>query len=86
MNDGETVVHTICSLKNYQKNIAAMGQSLETGELATLWECFRIALFPHLPEDYLAKKIQEVEKADEKVPELVQQIADVARVHCEEEN
>ena len=86
MNDGETVVHTICTLKNYQKNIAAMGQSLETGELATLWECFRIALFPHLPEDYLAKKIQEVEKADEKVPELVQQIADVARVHCEEEN
>ena len=86
MNDGELVVHTICTLRNYQKGATAMGRTFEDGELATLWECFRIALFPHLSADYLAKKIQEVEKADEKVPELVQQIADVARVHCEEEN
>ena len=76
MNDGETVVHTICALKNYQKNIAAMGQSLESGELATLWECFRIALFPHLPESYLAKKFQEVSRADKKHCELAQQLAD----------
>ena len=86
MNDGELVVHTICTMLNYEKSMIRMGGKLKKEEFATLWESFRIALFPHLPEDYLAKKIQEVEKADEKIPELMQQIADVARVHCEEEN
>ena len=76
MNDGETVVHTICTFRNYQKTVIGMGQSFESGELATLWECFRIALFPHLPERYLAKKFQEVEEADKKIPELAQQMAD----------
>ena len=86
MNDGELVVHTICTMLNYEKSMIRMGGKLKKEEFATLWESFRIALFPHLSADYLAKKIQEVEKADEKIPELAQQIADVARVHCEEEN
>ena len=74
MNDGELVVHTICTLRNYQKGATAMGRTFEDGELATLWECFRIALFPHLSPSYLANKFQEVLEADEKIPKLAQQM------------
>ena len=38
MNDGELVVHTICSLKNYAQNVIATGGSLEDDELSTLWD------------------------------------------------
>ena len=73
MNDGELVVHTICSLKNYAKSMMAIGRSLEDDELSTLWETFRIALFPHLSPDYLANKFQ-VEEADENMSKVSQQV------------
>ena len=76
MNDGELVVYTICSLKNYAKNVIATGGSLEDDELSTLWETFRIALFPHLSPDYLANKFQEVEEADKNMSRLGQQVID----------
>ena len=76
MNDGELVVYTICSLKNYAKNVIATGGSLEDDELSTLWETFRIALFPHLSPDYLANKFQEVEEADKNMSRLGQQVMD----------
>ena len=76
MNDGELVVYTICSLKNYAKNVIATGGSLEDDELSTLWETFRIALFPHLSPDYLANKFQEVEEADKNMSRLEQQVID----------
>ena len=74
MNDGELVVHTICSLKNYAKNVMSTGRSLEDDELTTLWETFRIALFPHLSPDYLANKFQEVEEADRNMSRVSQQV------------
>ena len=74
MNDGELVVHTICSLKNYAKNVMSTGRSLEDDELSTLWETFRIALFPHLSPDYLANKFQEVEEADMNMSRVSQQV------------
>ena len=74
MNDGELVIHTICSLKNYAKSMMAMGRSLEDDELSTLWEIYRIALFPHLSPDYLANKFQEVEEADRNMSRLGQQV------------
>jgi hypothetical protein len=74
MNDGELVVHTICSLKNYAKNVMSTGRSLESDELSTLWETFRIALFPHLSPDYLANKFQEVEEADKNMSRVSQQV------------
>ena len=76
MNDGELVVYTICSLKNYAKNVIATGGSLEDDELSTLWETFRIALFPQLSPDYLANKFQEVEEADKNMSRLGQQVMD----------
>ena len=76
MNDGELVVYTICSLKNYAKNVIATGGSLEDDEVSTLWETFRIALFPHLSPDYLANKFQEVEEADKNMSRLEQQVID----------
>ena len=76
MNDGELVIHTICSLKNYAKNVMSMGRSFEDDELSTLWETFRIALFPHLSPDYLANKFQEVEEADKNMSRLGQQVID----------
>ena len=76
MNDGELVVYTICSLKNYAKNVIATGGSLEDDELSTLWETFRIALFPHLSPDYLANKFQEVEESDKNMSRLGQQVMD----------
>ena len=76
MNDGELVVHTICSLKNYAKSVMSTGRSLEDDELSTLWETFRIALFPHLSLDYLANKFQEVEEADKNMSRLGQQVMD----------
>ena len=74
MNDGELVVHTICSLKNYAKNVMSTGRSLDGDELSTLWETFRIALFPHLSPDYLANKFEEVEEADRNMSRLGQQV------------
>ena len=74
MNDGELVVHTICSLKNYAKNVMSTGRSLEDDELSTLWEIYRIALFPHLSPDYLANKFQEVEEADKNMSTVSQQV------------
>ena len=76
MNDGELVVYTICSLKNYAQNVIATGRSPEDDELSTLWETFRIALFPHLSPDYLANKFQEVEEADKNMSRLGQQVID----------
>ena len=76
MNDGELVVHTIYSLKNYAQNVIATGGSLEDDELSTLWETFRIALFPQLSPDYLANKFQEVEEADKNMSRLGQQVMD----------
>ena len=76
MNDGELVVHTICSLKNYAQNVIATGGSLEDDELSTLWETFRITLFPQLSPDYLANKFQEVEEADKNMSRLGQQVMD----------
>ena len=76
MNDGELVIHTICSLKNYAKSVMSTGRSLEDDELSTLWETFRIALFPHLSPDYLANKFQEVEEADKNMSRLGQQVMD----------
>ena len=76
MNDGELVIHTICSLKNYAKNVMSTGRSLEDDELSTLWEIYRIALFPHLSPDYLANKFQEVEEADKNMSRLGQQVMD----------
>ena len=76
MNDGELVVHTICTLRNYEKSVIRMGKHFEKDELATLWESFRIALFPHLSRNYLLKKFLEVKEADKKIPKLAQQIVD----------
>ena len=78
MNDGELVVHTICSLKNYAKNVMSTGRSFEDDELSTLWETYRIALFPHLSPDYLANKFQEVEEADKNMSRLAQQVVKVS--------
>ena len=74
MNDGELVVHTICTMLNYEKSMIRMGRKLGKEEFATLWESFRIALFPHLSPSYLANKFQEVLEADEKIPKLAQQM------------
>ena len=74
MNDGELVVHTICTMINYEKSTIRIGKRLEKDEFATLWESFRIALFPHLSQSYLANKFREVLEADEKIPKLALQI------------
>ena len=50
------------------------GRSLDDDELSTLWETFRIALFPHLSPDYLANKFQEVEEADKNMSRVSQQV------------
>ena len=76
MNDGELVVHTICTMLNYEKSMNRMGQQLEKSEFATLWESFRIALFPHLSHSFLVNKFREVLEADKKIPKLAQQIVD----------
>ena len=76
MNDGELVVHTICTMLNYEKSMNRMGQQLEKDEFATLWESFRIALFPHLSKSFVTNKFREVLEADKKIPKLAQQIVD----------
>jgi hypothetical protein len=74
MNDGELVVHTICTILNYEKSMNRIGTPLAKIEFATLWESFRIALFPHLSESFLKNKFKEVLEADEKIPKLAQQM------------
>jgi len=70
MNDGELVVHTICTIINYEKSMNRMGTQLTKNEFDTLWESFRIALFPHLSDSFLYNKFREVLEADKKIPEL----------------
>ena len=70
MNDGELVVHTICTIINYEKSMNRMGTKLTKNEFDTLWESFRIALFPHLSDSFLHNKFREVLEADKKIPEL----------------
>jgi hypothetical protein len=70
MNDGELVVHTICTIINYEKSMKRMGTQLTKNDFDTLWESFRIALFPHLSESFLHNKFREVLEADKKIPEL----------------
>ena len=74
MNDGELVIHTICTLRNYEKSVIATGKHFEDDDLSTLWETFRIALFPHLSHSYLENKFREVIQADEKIPRLALQV------------
>ena len=78
MNDGELVVHTICTIINYEKSMKRMGTQLTKNEFDTLWESFRIALFPHLSDSFLHNKFREVLEADKKIPELALQMVDAS--------
>jgi hypothetical protein len=78
MNDGELVVHTICTIINYEKSMKRMGTQLTKNEFDTLWESFRIALFPHLSDSFLHNKFIEVLEADKKIPELALQMVNAS--------
>ena len=78
MNDGELVVHTICTIINYEKSMNRMGTQLTKNEFDTLWESFRIALFPHLSDSFLHNKFREVLEADKKIPELAVQMVNAS--------
>ena len=78
MNDGELVVHTICTIINYEKSMNRMGTQLTKNEFDTLWESFRIALFPHLSDSFLHNKFIEVLEADKKIPELALQMVNAS--------
>ena len=70
MNDRETLIHIITSLLNYKKYSALTSDKLDNEGLNFLLHSYKIALFPHVSDDFVKEMFHEVIEADNRLVNL----------------
>lgn len=70
MNDRETAIHIITSLLNYKKYSVLTSDKLDNEGLNFLLHSYKIALFPHVSDDFVKEIFHEVIEADNRLANL----------------
>jgi hypothetical protein len=70
MNDRESLIHIITSLLNYKKYSALTSDKLDNKGLNFLLHSYKIALFPHVSDDFVKEMFHEVIEADNRLVNL----------------
>ena len=70
MNDRESLIHIITSLLNYKKYSALTSDKLDNEGLNFLLHSYKIALFPHVSDDFVKEMFHEVIEADDRISNI----------------